>query len=1111
MRLQISLDYIIILSFVLVVFILVFGSVATQRSLAATQQVFSQLQLIAQSVASQISVASQSGNGYSSTFSLTSALNLPAYNVTITKTGTVIASANISGRLVQAVAYGTAKSVISSDSYLAGNNKAYVLPTLQGSIPIQNSQGNVCVDVQCPSTSFLAQNIALNARTILVGNFNGKGSMVNTGNSSGLDLTGNMTISVWMRTTSTAVQKIFQKYGSSPTYTGYALATSNTCNKGLVSFWSSGIGTWQCSGSAVTDGSWHNIIITASGSNALIYVDGVQNGAFTYTAPGDNANTQSYIGSMYGTGDFFNGSIANVQIYSSGLNSSQAGTVYARGISGLPLSSNSLVGWWPLNGDAKDHSGNGLAGNPTAVSYSTVSQLNAKVTNSTGAAVGNTLVGFSTSIGSFYNTSRTISNYTNSSGVATALLNQGSYTGSALVKATAFPGNVSTIKNLSAWYPMNFGSGANALDIGADKAVTGNALQNSNTLLNMGAMVNASWSMPGYVGSFNGHDGSIGTGNGSSIDITGAITISAWIRTSSASQQMVFQKYSAQPYYYGYALALTVGCGSGQLAFWSSGVSAWRCSNATVDDGQWHNVVVTGTGATGTFYIDGLKSNTFAFTAPTNTINAQGYIGSLWGGKAGYYFNGSMADVQVYSAALNATQVAQLYGQGISAPPAGGSALAGWWPLNGDANDYSGNGNNGTIGGSFSFVPAPVQQQASVLDSVKVAKLNGTSSGIALQSTSAQISGPRAYLAWVYPTLLPSGTGYPVIVGGATGAGDMMGIENSSLGAGNCENLYIDHWGTSCYANSTPLSLSKWSQVGFSYNGNVVTFYVNGKPAGTVTGTLYNYSANTLTFGIDNIGGSTTRQYLNGSMANVQVYNSSLSQSQVLQSYRNGIEGFPVSNSIIGWWPLNGDANDYSGNNNDATASNVLYGHANQSFYRSYGAYGINLNGQNRSFVSFPANSLVAAPGALSMWVYLGSVGGSDSEPTFMSSGSAYLALGPSNTLEFYTGSGWTSAATGALSLDAWHNIAMVYNTSYTQLYVDGANVLYSANTLGTAGNTIYLGARSDLLHAPYLLNGSIADVQIYNSTLTANQIYQLYNNQLPRIASVAVPLGVGT
>jgi hypothetical protein len=58
----------------------------------------------------------------------------------------------------------------------------------------------------------------------------------------------------------------------------------------------------------------------------------------------------------------------------------------------------------------------------------------------------------------------------------------------------------------------------------------------------------------------------------------------------------------------------------------------------------------------------------------------------------------------------------------------------------------------------------------------------------------------------------------------------------------------------------------------------------------------------------------------------VQVYNSVLSPSQVAQLYEEGIDGIPISNSmLIAWWPLNGDFNDYSGYGNTATSFNVVY------------------------------------------------------------------------------------------------------------------------------------------------------------------------------------------
>ncbi|MGC9132311.1 MAG: hypothetical protein ACP5HJ_01530, partial [Candidatus Micrarchaeia archaeon] len=40
-------------------------------------------------------------------------------------------------------------------------------------------------------------------------------------------------------------------------------------------------------------------------------------------------------------------------------------------------------------------------------------------------------------------------------------------------------------------------------------------------------------------------------------------------------------------------------------------------------------------------------------------------------------------------------QIQQLYLQGINSPPIPNAGLVGWWPLNGDTNDYSGWFNTG--------------------------------------------------------------------------------------------------------------------------------------------------------------------------------------------------------------------------------------------------------------------------------------------------------------------------------------------------------------------------------------------------------------------------------
>ena len=117
--------------------------------------------------------------------------------------------------------------------------------------------------------------------------------------------------------------------------------------------------------------------------------------------------------------------------------------------------------------------------------------------------------------------------------------------------------------------------------------------------------------------------------------------------------------------------------------------------------------------------------------------------------------------------------------------------------------------------------------------------------------------------------------------------------------------LLVDNWGD---AASTGVAINdgKWHFVGFSYAGGAttsVTGYVDGTPyALTLTGTpnVYTGSGSVANIGYG-AGGATS--YFNGSIADVQIYNVSLSQAQVNQLYTNdSVMGV----APVAWFPLSG-------------------------------------------------------------------------------------------------------------------------------------------------------------------------------------------------------------
>jgi hypothetical protein len=112
---------------------------------------------------------------------------------------------------------------------------------------------------------------------------------------------------------------------------------------------------------------------------------------------------------------------------------------------------------------------------------------------------------------------------------------------------------------------------------------------------------------------------------------------------------------------------------------------------------MWTYTLNTTTGAL-TIYKNGASigsSGGWSSTDPAPSPACNGEIGNE--GCSSYiteYFSGLISNVQIYNTAFSANEVQALYAEGIGGAPIVLQNLAWWWPLNGDANDYSGNANN---------------------------------------------------------------------------------------------------------------------------------------------------------------------------------------------------------------------------------------------------------------------------------------------------------------------------------------------------------------------------------------------------------------------------------
>lgn len=114
-------------------------------------------------------------------------------------------------------------------------------------------------------------------------------------------------------------------------------------------------------------GTWTHYVGTYGGGAGVLYINGVPAG--TNTGSGAFSSGPAYIG-QYTEGSYnFNGVLADVQVYGNALTAGQVYTLYSEGMTGAPIAGANLIGWWPLNGNAVDMSGNGHNGIATAVTY----------------------------------------------------------------------------------------------------------------------------------------------------------------------------------------------------------------------------------------------------------------------------------------------------------------------------------------------------------------------------------------------------------------------------------------------------------------------------------------------------------------------------------------------------------------------------------------------------------------------------------------------------------------------------------------------------------------------------------------------------------------------
>ena len=201
-----------------------------------------------------------------------------------------------------------------------------------------------------------------------------------------------------------------------------------------------------------------------------------------------------------------------------------------------------------------------------------------------------------------------------------------------------------------------------------------------------------------------------------------------------------------------------------------------------------------------------------------------------------------------------------------------GPKPVGWWTLDGDAEDMSGNANHGVLMGNPSFGQGMI---GPALD------LNGSSQNVEVPDSPSlhDFTNRLTVTAWINPLDLGNSSYYRTIVAkfGPSDRKDLYLYLNVNLGAALAGPQSND------WTPNIPIDIGAWTHVALTYDGSAMVLYKNGVALATqgVTGnlTLADASSNGPLF----IGYNTSWiEYFHGLMDDVRLYNTALTAEEIL-------------------------------------------------------------------------------------------------------------------------------------------------------------------------------------------------------------------------------------
>ena len=169
--------------------------------------------------------------------------------------------------------------------------------------------------------------------------FDGSSEYINFGNPTELQITGQLTLSCWVKVTaSTGSNQAFIYKDAAGAGRSYKLQLQGSTNLVNFTIFNSGAPFHSYSTSTINDGNWHHIsAVYTPSTSVVIYVDGVAETTNTTSVPAsiDNDPAPFELGRRADGVFFLNGKIDHVAIFDYALSSSQVTSLYGNSTDGV--------------------------------------------------------------------------------------------------------------------------------------------------------------------------------------------------------------------------------------------------------------------------------------------------------------------------------------------------------------------------------------------------------------------------------------------------------------------------------------------------------------------------------------------------------------------------------------------------------------------------------------------------------------------------------------------------------------------------------------------------------------------------------------------------------